>query len=419
MPVKIPQVAIAGMGGFAIQHHDAVFQLEREGKLRLRATCDPSPERRASLPRMQFEARGVEVFDSLETTLNECASELDIMALATPIEFHSAMHQACVAAGVACYLEKPPTLYWGEYQQMLAHEASAQSPTFVGFNFQSDPVRLMLRERISRGEFGALKELRFDGSWPRPESYFRRNTWAGKLMVGDYPVMDSVTGNAMAHFMQNMFHWAGVMEGRKVAKLASVESKLWRVNEIESFDTLLSRVITEGGVEIRIAATHGSSEQNHNLETVVCEQATIYYDALGGYTIVREGRATEAGQFLREAFLTRNYQEYLACLSEAREPCNTLDACASFVLFSGLNLVSAGGIGALDYQVGAPSAPGEAIRHSPEFAGMARCFLREGQFPEDGLPSERVGPEAIDLLDAKLKSLRFNEEKNGSLSPKN
>jgi predicted dehydrogenase len=414
MSIKMPQVAIAGMGGFAIQHHDAVLELERAGKLRLLATCDPSAERRASLPHMRFEDRGAFVFDSLDTTLRECGPDLDIVALPTPIEFHSAMHKACIDADVACYLEKPPTLYWREYQQMLANEAAAQSPTLVGFNFQSDPVRLMLRDRISRGEFGGLKQLRFHGCWPRPESYFRRNSWAGKLMVGDYPVMDSVTGNAMGHFIQNMFHWAGAVEGRKVAKLTSVESRLWRANNIESFDTILSRVMTEGGVEIRIAATHASSEQNHNLEMVVCEHATIYFDALGGYSIVSDDRTTEAGQFLKEGALVRNYLEYLACIEEGREPCNTLEACESFVLFSGLNLVSAGGIGVLDYTGTDSSGTGDSIRHSAEFCGMAKRFLREGQFPENGLPSACAAPSDIDLLDSRLKDLRFNEAEMNS-----
>jgi predicted dehydrogenase len=307
---------------------------------------------------------------------------------------------------VACYLEKPPTLYWNEYQQMLANEAKAKVPTIVGFNFQSDPVRLMLRERVSRGEFGNLKELRFYGFWPRPQSYFSRNSWAGKLLVGEYPVMDSVTGNAMGHFMQNMFHWAGIAEDRKVAKLASVESKLWRINEIESFDTILSRVMTEGGIEIRIAATHATSEQNHNLETVICENATIYFDVYGGYTITKAGRVTEKGNFFSDGALMRNYLEYVACLNNGREPCNTLDASESFVLFSGLNLVSSEGIGSLDYKTVETGRDGDPTRHSSVFVNMAKHFLREGEFIDDELKSAPVSPDDIVSLDSKLKALR-------------
>ena len=51
------------------------------------------------------------------------------------------MHKAIVARGLACYLEKPPTLWPDELAQMIATDADARFATNVGFNFTIEPAR--------------------------------------------------------------------------------------------------------------------------------------------------------------------------------------------------------------------------------------------------------------------------------------
>ena len=52
-------------------------------------------------------------------------------------------HARCVALGLPAFLEKPPSLDYNEYLQMVATEARRRddaAETFVGFNFIVEPV---------------------------------------------------------------------------------------------------------------------------------------------------------------------------------------------------------------------------------------------------------------------------------------
>jgi hypothetical protein len=138
----------------------------------------------------------------------ECG-ELEVVTVPTPIPLHAPMHRACVERGLACYLEKPPTLYHAELDEMLAVEARAARQTQVAFNFIVEDSRQALKRRILAGEFGRVLRAGSHGHWPRPTTYFTRSAWAGRLFLGGRPVLDSCIGNAMAHYVHSLLFWCG------------------------------------------------------------------------------------------------------------------------------------------------------------------------------------------------------------------
>lgn len=267
-------VAVAGMGGFAAEHHQALVQMEAEGLCRVVATCDPDPAHPA-LPALA--ARGVAIYADLASLLDAHAGDLDMLTLPTPLPLHAEHHSQAVEAGVPSYLEKPPSLSWDEFQSMLEVEKGAKKATHVGFNFVGDPMRRELKQRVLNGEFGRLREVRFEATWPRDAAYYARNDWAGRLRVGNREVNDSVIGNAMAHYVQNLLFWCGPdVDG--VGAVREVRAWLARTRPIESFDTALVEAVVGDGVLLRIAATHAENYPYFDRETLILEHAEITFD---------------------------------------------------------------------------------------------------------------------------------------------
>src|SRR5262245_51931939 len=120
------RLAIIGMGGFAGDHHRVARALEAEGACRVVCTCDPQREKfAAETERWEFSRRVVRVFADYREMLDACQADLDLVAVPTPVPLHAPMHRAAVERGLACYLEKPPTLDHAEMKEMLAVEERA------------------------------------------------------------------------------------------------------------------------------------------------------------------------------------------------------------------------------------------------------------------------------------------------------
>ena len=281
------RIGIIGMGGFAGSHHHAVARLEERGHAKLVCTCDPRAEFFAGEQQAwKFGARGVEVFNDHRAMLDACHRHLDLVVIPTPIQLHGEMHEAATARGLPTYLEKPPTLDHAELERMIAADARARTASLVGFNFIIEKPRLALKERLLAGEFGAIRVATLAAMWPRPASYFTRNSWAGRLLMDDRVVLDSCFGNAMAHFVHNLLFWTGGPELYSWAKIAAVRGELYRAHAIEGADTFFVEADAAAGATMRFALSHACAGASTHGETVICERATLHY-SVGGHVEIR------------------------------------------------------------------------------------------------------------------------------------
>lgn len=339
------KVAVVGLGGYAAQHHRAFEKLGIE----VVATCDPA----LSSDRMP-------VYRSLDELLARHAAELDLVTLPIPVPLHAPMHRAVVDAGVACYLEKPPTLWMPEYEAMMAVEARAVRPTQVGFNFVGDPFRQALRARIEAGEFGPLRSASLLAVWPRDVAYYGRAAWAGRLMLDGKPVRDNPLGNAMAHHVQNLIFLSGA------TTIQEVRGSLYRAYEIESFDTALLSATIPGGVKLRFAATHADNGRSFETETFRFEDASLVFTNWNRAELHREGQVEQLVSEIPDqgAMLAHNLAAYLEGVAPTPLP-----ECRPFV-----SLID-----------GAFEAAGE-IRTFEE----KRITRRDGQVHVEGLVEELV-----------------------------
>lgn len=366
-------VGIVGLGGFATVHHRVIQRLEGEGAARLIATCDPrAAELLPTLADLRLDARGVAVLPDLAALLARHGTAMRLITIPTPVPLHAPMHRVCVEAGIPVYLEKPPTLDPEELEGMIAVDAAARRPTWVGFNFIRDPIRQRIKRDILAGVHGRLRAVRVAVNWQRTDTYYQRAAWAGRLLLDGRLVLDGPLGNAMAHFVHDALHWAGSAQDAWAVP-QRVRAMLLRAHRIEGADTVLAEIDT-GGADIRIAVTHAGGGKTPGCETLVCDEATIHIlpDERMRARIVRPGRADElitdpdpqpALENLRAACA-------LADTGDGR-PATTLADSRSFVHLNALAHLSTGAIGQ------EPACAGTI----PGILDLGERFLTEGILP--------------------------------------
>ena len=380
------RIGIVGMGGFAGWHHNTVAKLEERGEARLICTCDPAAASFAAQQEAwKFSARGVSVFPDYRTMLDACHTQLDLLVVPTPIQLHAEMHRAGVELGLPVYLEKPPTLDYLELEEMIVRDRSARNSSVVGFNFIIEKPRLALKQRILSGVFGTVRGATRQALWPRPADYFRRNSWAGRLMMNDRVVLDSCFGNANAHFVHNLLFWVGGPDLYSWAPPAAVRAELYRAHAIEGADTFFVEADTTSGVNLRFALSHACTGGSSHLETVTCDKATLRY-SVGQFAEIRwcDGRVEK---LTLEDFdgLAENHRDYYRYLrGETTRPATLLTDTRPFVQLNDLAYVSSGQIAAF------PPALVTAVRDAKEqkdyfnVAGMPAAqenFLLRGVWP--------------------------------------
>ncbi len=404
------RIGIIGLGGYAGSHHQAVLRLEEKGHARLVCTCDPRSADFAGAQQLWgFARRGVRIFDDYRTMLSACAGGLDLLVVPTPISLHAEMHRAGVEHGLAVYLEKPPTLDYVELEEMIQHDRTARKATLVGFNFIIEKPRQALKERLLAGEFGALREAHLAACWPRPRSYFERNTWAGRL-TGDHGrlILDSCFGNAMAHYVHNMLFWAGTDTLMSWAHLAEVRAELYRAHPIQGADTFFVETLTEGGAVLRFALSHACAGPSSQSETVVCEKASLRY-VVGQGAEIRwlDGRVERIPLEPFDTLFENHLAYYRYLRDEAPRPATTLIDSRPFVILNDLAYVSSGHIAAIPAPLVSPFRNEQEQQDYLSVAALTRTqhdFLAHGHWP-GAHGWERPAPPATVTL-SQLSALR-------------
>lgn len=385
------RVAIIGLGGFAQLHHRTILALEREDLCRLVATCDPAADQFGDFcAEMEFARRKVAVHKDYRALLAAHAAELDLVTIPTPIHLHAEMHRAVVKSGLTAYLEKPPTLDLDEFDRMLSVDCRAPRPTIVGFQMMSDPARRDLKRRLANGEFGRVRRVSFIGLWPRSNQYFRRNAWAGRLMLDGRLVLDSCFGNAMAHYLNNCCHWAADDAADAWRSVESLEAELYRAHPIEGPDTLFARGRFQGGAELRLALTHACAGASLQREIVECERATIEFIRPDKIHIRRPNAEPETLNKPAPDPWHCAFKDALACVAgRTPRPGQILPETAPFVRLNALIYLAARRIRTVTPPHAAITrgAKGDILAAIENIAETAESFLREGRFPtEQGLP---------------------------------
>ncbi|GAA2846066.1 DUF6807 family protein [Paenarthrobacter ilicis] len=307
-PTTAPaKIALVGVHGFGTHHLRNLDRLTAIGRVDLVAVADPNPPAPGDLPETT----------AVHGNLDELLAgdhHPDVIIVATPIQTHAPLALSVLASRADLYLEKPPVASMSDFVRL--QEAAAKGGRSVQIGFQSlGSHALASLEKLAGGQaseelpgIGTLKGISATGRWVRDRAYYKRSRWAGKRSLDGVDVVDGVATNPLAHAIATALRIAGA---RAVGDLATVETDLYRANDIEADDTSVIRLRTTNGLPITCALTLCATESVEPYVTLHgTEGAAVFH-----YTEDRVTVRTEAGEtthlFGRDD-LTENLLQHLS-----------------------------------------------------------------------------------------------------------
>ena len=267
-PLKI---ALVGVGGYGTTYVPLLLSEAERHNFRFVGGVDPFPERSNKIEDLQDAA--IPIYPSMDALYS--AVTPDLVVLSTPIGLHAAQTSMALAHGSHVLCEKPIAATPVDAARMRSARNAAGKLVAIGYQWSFSSAVQALKADALAGVFGKLKRMRTVVLWPRDESYYARNDWAGatKNARGDW-VLDSPVNNACAHHLHHMLYVAGNAVDRS-ATPRRVTAELYRANKIQNFDTAALRLDLSDGVEAYFYVTHAGQKTHHPVYTYEYENATI------------------------------------------------------------------------------------------------------------------------------------------------
>jgi predicted dehydrogenase len=244
------RVALVGVHGFGTHHLRNLERLQAAGVVDLVAVADPNPPASGSVPATAH------VFPGLSELLAETTG-LDLIIVATPIQTHAPLGLAALATAADLYLEKPPVASLADFNRLCDAAAVSGLNVQIGFQSLGSHALHAIEKLLGDGTIGTLQGISATGRWVRDRAYYKRSRWAGKRTIDGVDVVDGVATNPLAHAVATALRIAGA---RTTADIASLETELYRANQIESDDTSVIRIRTSSGLPITCALTLCATE---------------------------------------------------------------------------------------------------------------------------------------------------------------
>ena len=255
--MRPPEVIMVGIGGMGHHLIDALRTRPRAKDAVITAAVDPHPE---SAPYASwFKDVRIPVFSELKTAFKAGISA-DLVFIASPIQFHVSQTLEALNEGLDVLCEKPLSAAIQDANRLVEAEKLSDHWVEIGYQWSFTESVAALKGDILDGMYGKPVRLKSLCFWPRSLAYYKRNSWAGRLLDRDSAwVLDSPANNAMAHFLHNMlFCLGGAMDGS--AEPAEVEAEAFRVYPIQTFDTVACRLRVSEGAELLFYASHTTEE---------------------------------------------------------------------------------------------------------------------------------------------------------------
>ncbi|MHC6229789.1 Gfo/Idh/MocA family protein [Arthrobacter sp. MMS24-T111] len=281
-PRTAARVALVGVHGFGTHHLRNLERLQAAGAVELVAVADPQPPAPGAVP------PSAAIHPGLDELL-QAAGDLDLVIVATPIQTHAPLALAALATDAELYLEKPPVASLADFNRLCAAAADSGRGVQIGFQSLGSHALRAIEELLAAGTIGTLEGISATGRWVRDRAYYKRSRWAGKRSINGVDVVDGVATNPLAHAVATALRIAGA---RTTADIASVETELYRANDIESDDTSVIRIRTTPGLPITCALTICASESVEPYVTLQGSAGTAVFH----YTEDRLSVETAAGR---------------------------------------------------------------------------------------------------------------------------
>lgn len=249
------KTAIIGVSGFGNVHYNDLILYEGKGLLEISAATIINQDEEADKC-TKLRSLGCKIYTDYVQMLKDFKGKIDVCFIPTGIPLHKPMCIAAMESGANVFVEKPLAATIQDVNDMQKVRISSGKFAAVGYQTMYAPENMLIKKTVCSGKLGKLKSVKCCALWPRAESYYNRNNWAGRLKIkGDVWVLDSPFNNALAHQLNQICFYAG-KEIAKSAELKSIQAELYRGNNIESTDTACMRIITKDGIPLYFIVTH-------------------------------------------------------------------------------------------------------------------------------------------------------------------
>ena len=208
-----------------------------------------------------------------------------LIAIPAGIPSHADLSCAALEAGYDVVCEKPVAGCLADALRMLATHRETGGILAIGFQTVFTAAVQRLKALRLSGALGDLVEARSLARWPRGSDYYRRNEWAGRLMLGSRSVHDSPAHNATAHYLNLMLYVAGTAADDSAVP-AEIYGENYRVKDIESADTQFLRIRTSSGVRITFITSHATPRVFGPEGFFRFDRGTVRYRTLDGGSLV-------------------------------------------------------------------------------------------------------------------------------------
>jgi predicted dehydrogenase len=201
----------------------------------------------------------------------------DLAIISTPIALHSRQTCEALEHGSHVLCEKPLCAHPLEAEAMLAAQHKSGLLVAIGYQWSYASAIQSLKADILAGRLGRPVQFKTMVLWPRTDTYYARNNWAGALKNADGDwVLDSPANNACAHYLHNMLYLAGPSTEESVTP-TQMQAELYRANPISNYDTAAFRIATRNGPEILFYTTHACSRLLGPIFKYTFEKATVEF----------------------------------------------------------------------------------------------------------------------------------------------
>lgn len=249
---KIWKIGCIGAGGQAARLIKFFETYVDPSRAALAAVRPSSPAEAAA--NQTIRALGVRCVDTVEELMSGCG--LDAIIVPTSIHSHLDYTLQAIDHGLHVLLEKPVAGTVDEVDRMIEARDRGGMVVAVGYQGSYAPSTQWAKERIASGAIGRPRRARAMGLWPRSDSYYARNNWAGGLQRDGRWVLDSPANNALAHQINFLTYLT--TEDRWGSNTPTwVEAELYRARpNIENYDTCAIHCGTVSGCDILALLTH-------------------------------------------------------------------------------------------------------------------------------------------------------------------
>ena len=289
--VSVVLVGVGGYGNIYLASLLEAAHLNETGvNLRLIATVDPNPSSCRYLE--ELNRRRVPNYSTMEEMYTRHSPELVI--LCSPPHLHCEQTVKALDSGSHVLCEKPLCTTLQQAHAMIQARNQARRQVAVGYQWSFSQAIHDLKKDVISGQFGKPRRFRTLVLWPRDEVYYRRNTWAGKrYAASSKPLFDSPLNNACAHHLHNLLYVLGDRLDTS-AMPETVVAELYRVNEIETFDTCAVRVTTREDVEALYIVSHATEAPRGPMFYLEFDEAAVVCDGAQPTNSSQDGAAIYA-----------------------------------------------------------------------------------------------------------------------------